>query len=88
MVSKIPDGFAQHQSYLTPLNPDAAGKLVAKLVAAGNRLVHFPTRGRPVRNSGAREITIVRPYIIRYRIDGETIVILRIRHTARRPTRP
>ena len=28
------------------------------------------------------------PYIIRYRIEGERVIILRIRHMARRPTHP
>ncbi len=35
-----------------------------------------------------RELVSAYPYIIRYRIDGDTVVILRIRHTSRRPTNP
>jgi plasmid stabilization system protein ParE len=35
-----------------------------------------------------RELVAEYPYIIRYHIDGDKIVILRIRHTARRPTVP
>jgi plasmid stabilization system protein ParE len=28
------------------------------------------------------------PYIIRYRIEGDTVFVLRVRHTSRRPTNP
>lgn len=31
---------------------------------------------------------IVRPYIIRYQVDGNRVLIVRIRHGARRPTNP
>ena len=30
----------------------------------------------------------IRAFIIRYRFAGDTVVILRIRHTSRRPTNP
>ena len=33
-----------------------------------------------------RELVSVHPYIIRYRIAGDDVVILRVRHTSRRPT--
>jgi plasmid stabilization system protein ParE len=35
-----------------------------------------------------REVMTASPYIIRYRIDGGKVVILRVRHAARRPTAP
>jgi plasmid stabilization system protein ParE len=35
-----------------------------------------------------RELLAVSPYIIRHRIAGEQVVILRVRHGARRPTNP
>ena len=35
-----------------------------------------------------RELALISPYIIRYRIDDDTVNILRIRPTARRPTNP
>jgi plasmid stabilization system protein ParE len=58
------------------------------LVAAGDRLVNSPHRGRPVRGADMRELVAVSSYIIRYRIAGDDVVILRVRHTARRPTTP
>ena len=48
-------------------------------------LTDQPTRGRQARGR-LRELTIVSPYIIRYRVDAEEVVILRVRHGARRPT--
>ncbi len=35
-----------------------------------------------------REQVTAYPYIIRYRIDGDKVYILRVRHGARRPTKP
>ena len=58
------------------------------LVEAGNALEHFPHRGRPVPGTDKRELVTAYPYIIRYRIVGNTVRILRVRHTARRQTDP
>jgi plasmid stabilization system protein ParE len=35
-----------------------------------------------------RELVSVSPYIIRYQVIGDDVVILRVRHGARRPTSP
>jgi len=35
-----------------------------------------------------RELVTAYPYIIRHSIDGDIVVILRVRHTSRRPTNP
>ena len=74
--------------YLYELNPRAAEHLAESLFATGDSLVNFPHRGRLVPKTDMREIVSVHPYIIRYRIDGDTVVILRVRHVARRPTTP
>ncbi len=73
------------QSYVAADNPRAADALVQRIKAAGEDLVLFPYCGRPVRQ-GVRELTIVRPYVIRYRVSGDIVTILRVRHGARRPT--
>jgi plasmid stabilization system protein ParE len=52
------------------------------LIAFADSLAEFPHRGRTAED-GRREMTIVRPYVLRYRVEGETVVILRIRHGAR-----
>jgi plasmid stabilization system protein ParE len=58
------------------------------LRAAGDSLANFPHRGRRVRGTSLRELVSVSPYIIRYRVAEDEVVILRVRHSARRPTRP
>jgi len=60
-------------------------RLAERLSAAGDSLSFFPDRGRPVRGTGLRELTVVYPYIIRYRITADHVRILRVRHGARRP---
>jgi plasmid stabilization system protein ParE len=75
--------------YLEQFNPKAAAEGAAHLLDAGNGLENFPHRGRLVPGTEMREIVTNYSYIIRYRVarDG-TVRILRVRHTARRPTNP
>jgi toxin ParE1/3/4 len=73
--------------YLMDFNPRAAAHLAESLLAAGDSVANFPHRGRLVRGTSLRELVTVSPYIIRYRVAGDTVAILRVRHTARRPTR-
>ena len=74
--------------YLEQFNPRAAEAVAVALITAGNSLKTFPHRGRPVAKTNKREIIAIYPYLIRYRIIGNTVRILRVRHTARRPTKP
>jgi plasmid stabilization system protein ParE len=76
------------RAYIERFNPTAAGNLAAAMIAAGNSLRTSPHRGRPVRNTGMRELLTSYPYVIRYRVTGDGVVILRVRHTSRRPTKP
>ena len=90
-------GVARAHDYIFDFNPQAATRMAEALLAAGESLVNFPPRGRPVRrksegqparDTGMRELASVSPYIIRYRIEGDTVVILRVRHMTQRPTNP
>ena len=81
-------GVWRAYDYLMDFNPRAAVHLAESLLAAGDSLVNFPHRGRPVRGTGMREIVTVSPYIIRYRIAGDAVIILRVRHSSRQPTLP
>ena len=65
-------------SYIARFNQRAAED------AVGDSLERFPQRGRPVRGTNLREWTLVYPYIIRYRIAGDDVRILRVRHGMRR----
>ncbi len=78
----------QAYDYISEFNPRAAMHLADSLLAAGDGLANFPYRGRQVPNSDLRELVTAYPYVIRYRIEDDSVVILRVRHTSRRPTRP
>jgi toxin ParE1/3/4 len=70
--------------YIGEFNPKAAQELAERLLDAADRLKSFAERGRPVAQ-GVRELIVVYPYIIRYRIDGDLVVIMRVRHGGQRP---
>ena len=69
--------------YIATDNPVAARQVGRELLLAGDSLVMFPRRGRPGRQVGTRELVVVPPYIIVYRLKDEDVVtILRIWHGA------
>ena len=74
------------ESYLVEQgSPAAASRVVERVRHAIQSLEHAPLIGRPVSRS-VRELTTVRPYLIRDRVRGATVEVIRIRHAARRPT--
>jgi toxin ParE1/3/4 len=68
-------------TYVTAFDPTAAGGLAARLIAVADSLASFPHRGRDV-GDGRREMTTVWPYILRYRVIEDVVIILRVRHGA------
>ena len=76
------------RTYIARFNPRAARDVAAGLKALGDGLSHFPRRGRPVRGTNMRELISTYPHIIRYFIEGDTGVVLHVRHTSRRSTNP
>lgn len=68
-------------TYISAFNPAAAARLADRLVEVADSLAEFPDRGRDA-GGGRREMTTVWPYILRYRVEGDTVFILRIRHGA------
>ncbi len=68
-------------TYISAFNPAAAVRLAERLLAVADSLAEFSERGREA-SGGRREMTIVWPYILRYRVEGDTVLILRIRHGA------
>ena len=69
-------------AYIAAFNPAAADRLGGRLIEVANGLAEFSDRGREAPH-GTREMTIVWPYVLRYRVEVERVVILRIRHGAR-----
>jgi toxin ParE1/3/4 len=71
------------RAYIGQFNPLAAQRMALRLRVAGDSLQEHPERGRTV--GKRRELVIVRPYLIRYRIQAGRVEILAIRHGAQRP---
>jgi addiction module RelE/StbE family toxin len=70
--------------YIADFNPAAAARFFIRLRSAADSLAEFAERGRTSIH-GTRELTLVRPYLIRYQIRGDRIEVVTIRHAARRP---
>jgi addiction module RelE/StbE family toxin len=68
-------------TYVSAFNATAAVRLARRLQAAADSLAIHPERGRPT-TRGLRELTIIHPYLIRYRVRDDAVLILRIRHGA------
>ncbi|WP_409013035.1 type II toxin-antitoxin system RelE/ParE family toxin [Brevundimonas sp.] len=79
-------GARQHvehiRKYISQLSPLAARRFALLLVTTGESLSAYPMRGRPV-SSGIRDLAIVAPYLIQYRLQNGVVEILTIRHGAR-----
>lgn len=68
-------------TYISAFNPAAAERLADRLIAVADSLAEYSERGRDA-GEGRREMTTLWPYILRYRLDGDRVLILRIRHGA------
>jgi len=66
-------------------NPTAAERVYDAIIDSVTRLVTFPEMGRRGRVPGTRELVIAsQPYIVAYRIQGQTIHILAVLHGAQK----
>ena len=67
------------QAYISDFNPLASQRISRRLKTAGDSLSEFPERGAPI-SGGRRQLTHIPPYLIRYRVANDLVVILDIRH--------
>ena len=71
-------------NYISEHNPRAAAKAVEAIVLGVDQLIGFPEIGRPWEHDlSFRELVIpfgARSYIVRYRLLGESVVIVRVWH--------
>jgi len=65
--------------------PLAAQRMATRFLSAIETLERHPFRGRAI-SKGLYEFVVVRPYLIRYRIKGIVVEIVRIKHGAQRPS--
>jgi toxin ParE1/3/4 len=71
--------------YIAADSPRAAVTVDKRIQSQVETLARFPRRGRPGHVKGTRELVILRaPYIVAYRITGDTVRVLRVLHGARR----
>jgi toxin ParE1/3/4 len=71
--------------YISRDNPPAARKALAAIEAEIERLCHFPWNGRKTDEEDVMARTLSRyPYIVFYRVERDTLIILRVLHGARR----
>ncbi|MXN47187.1 type II toxin-antitoxin system mRNA interferase toxin, RelE/StbE family [Shinella kummerowiae] len=67
-------------AYIEQDNPDAAARVVARIVTAVDTLAELPATGRVGRIKGTREVVLADiPYIIPYRV-GRDIEIITVMH--------
>ncbi|AYV44956.1 addiction module toxin RelE [Caulobacter flavus] len=72
------------RAYIGQVRPIAAQRLALRLVTAVEGLAFHPHRGRPA-GGDVRELVAIAPYVIRYRVKGGMVQIVRIKHGAERP---
>jgi len=74
------------RAYIAEDNPAAAQRVSLRIIQMIEELLpDNPQMGRPGRVPGTRELVIARtPYIVPYRVTGNTLQILRVYHGARR----
>jgi toxin ParE1/3/4 len=63
-------------------NPEAASRVAVQIIAACDRLEYLPERGRPGVIPGTRELTVIWPYVIVYRVKEIRVEIVHIWHGA------
>lgn len=71
-------------AYIQQDDPDAAARVIARLVSSVDMLAELPAAGRVGRIAGTREIVLADiPYIIPYRV-RQDIEILTVMHSSRK----
>ena len=72
-------------SYIEKEDPQAAARVIARLVSSVDLLTEQPAMGRVGRIKGTRELVFADiPYIIPYRVQPTTIEILTVMHAAQK----
>jgi addiction module RelE/StbE family toxin len=69
--------------YIAQDNPAAALELDLEFEVKADSLPRNPKLYKPGRMKGTREIVVRPNYVMVYAIEGDTITILRVLHTAR-----
>jgi plasmid stabilization system protein ParE len=72
--------------YIRDRSPSAAERVRGRIEGLIGALADFPYQRTPTDAPGIRRLVATPlPYLVFYRIKGETVVVLHIRHGRRRP---
>jgi toxin ParE1/3/4 len=72
-------------AYIAERNPAAAIHIGDAIADSVSRLADFPESGRNGRVPGTRELVVSdTPYVVVYRIEAASVVVLRVLHNAQR----
>jgi toxin ParE1/3/4 len=72
-------------AYIHQRNPVAAGRVEARIREITSQLGRFPHMGHPKYKPGVRMMPVRRyPYLIFYTVERDEVLILSVRHGARR----
>ncbi|WP_145615560.1 MULTISPECIES: type II toxin-antitoxin system RelE/ParE family toxin [Nitrospirillum] len=74
------------QAYIAQDSPSAAAQQIEAVIASvSDLLARFPQAGRNGRRANTRELVIQKtPYLVAYRLRGDTVAILRVLHGRQR----
>jgi addiction module RelE/StbE family toxin len=76
-------------AYFVERSPSGAINVLSAIKSRIDTLSFYPHIGPIVDDVGHRRLAVIRyPYVIFYRIAGDELLILHIRHTSRRPIDP
>ena len=75
----------EEAEYIARDDPEAAARTVERIAMSVERLAAHAALGRPGRVPGTRELVVSgTPYLVPYRVRGDTVEILRVFHGARK----
>ncbi len=79
------ENLDEEAEYIARDDPEAAARTLERIVTSVGRLGTNPSLGRRGRVLGTRELMISgTPYLVPYRVRGDTVQILRVFHGARK----
>ncbi|MCL2605534.1 MAG: type II toxin-antitoxin system RelE/ParE family toxin [Defluviitaleaceae bacterium] len=86
-LQKAIDDLDELHRYIAQDNEQAANKMVSKILSAINGLILFPFTGSCVNDritvKGDYRMSVVKPYLVFYRVIAKDIVIYRVLHGRR-----
>ena len=81
---KAIDDLKNITAYIAQDNPRAAVETGDMLIQKAGRLDEYPELGRAGRMKGTRELVVHHNYVLIYRVTGETVEVLRVKHSSMR----